>query len=103
MAPSERKDMIDQTDKLLTITDLRTYFHTVDGLSKAVDGLNLEIARGENLMLMGAFLKLGLLALDEEVVEKEIIKRWPKAEKQNIKALRAGYDFIEKYEQTVQA
>ena len=53
MALPERKDMIDQTDKLLTITDLRTYFHTVDGLSKAVDGLNLEIAHGETLGLVG--------------------------------------------------
>lgn len=63
----------------------------------------LEITRGENLILMGAFLKLGLLALDEEVVEKEIIKRWPKAAEQNIKALRAGYEFIETYEQIVQS
>jgi oligopeptide/dipeptide ABC transporter ATP-binding protein len=38
---------------ILQVRDLRTYFHTLDGLVKAVDGVDFEIARGGRLALVG--------------------------------------------------
>ncbi len=38
---------------ILKVTDLRTYFHTLDGLVKAVDGVDFEIAPGGRLALVG--------------------------------------------------
>ena len=38
---------------LLTIRDLHTRFHTFDGIVNAVDGLDLEVFRGETLGLVG--------------------------------------------------
>jgi oligopeptide/dipeptide ABC transporter ATP-binding protein len=38
---------------ILKVTDLRTYFHTLDGLVKAVDGVDFEIPRGGRLALVG--------------------------------------------------
>ncbi len=40
-------------DLLLEIHDLRTWFHTRDGIVKAVDGVSLELRRGEILGLVG--------------------------------------------------
>lgn len=40
-------------DNLLTIRNLRTYFYTEDGVVKALNGVNLEIKRGEALGLVG--------------------------------------------------
>jgi oligopeptide/dipeptide ABC transporter ATP-binding protein len=40
-------------DILLQIRDLRTHFFTEDGVVKAINGVNLEIARGETLGLVG--------------------------------------------------
>ena len=39
--------------QILKVTDLRTYFHTLDGLVKAVDGVDFEIPRGGRLALVG--------------------------------------------------
>jgi oligopeptide/dipeptide ABC transporter ATP-binding protein len=39
--------------KLLEIDSLKTYFHTPDGVSRAVDGVDLEIARGTTLGVVG--------------------------------------------------
>jgi len=40
-------------DLLLEIDDLRTWFHTREGIVKAVDGVSLQLRRGEILGLVG--------------------------------------------------
>lgn len=41
------------TEPLLRVEDLRTYFHTEDGVVKAVDGVGFEVQRGEIFALVG--------------------------------------------------
>ena len=38
---------------LLTVTDLRTYFHTRSGVYRAVDGVSFSVERGETLGIVG--------------------------------------------------
>jgi oligopeptide transport system ATP-binding protein len=38
---------------LLAVTDLRTYFHTRNGVTRAVDGVNFAVERGETLGIVG--------------------------------------------------
>ena len=40
-------------EKLVEIRNLKTHFHTEDGISPAVDGLSLHIERGETLAVVG--------------------------------------------------
>ena len=40
-------------DNILEIQGLKTYFHTLDGVVRAVDGVDLTIRRGETLGLVG--------------------------------------------------
>ena len=34
---------------LLSVTDLRTYFHTRNGIYRAVDGVSFTVEKGETL------------------------------------------------------
>jgi oligopeptide/dipeptide ABC transporter ATP-binding protein len=45
--------VVSQDDVLLDIRDLRTYFHTQDGVVKAVDGVDFAVRRGEIVGLVG--------------------------------------------------
>ncbi len=38
---------------VLEIDDLRTYFHTRDGIARAVDGVSISVERGETLSIVG--------------------------------------------------
>lgn len=42
-----------EEEKLLTVKDLKTYFYTSGGVSKAVDGVSFEISKGEILGIVG--------------------------------------------------
>jgi len=45
--------MTTKTKALLSIQDLNTKFHTLEGVVKAVDGVDFEVYRGETLGLVG--------------------------------------------------
>ena len=40
-------------EPILTVSDLKTYFHTEDGIVKAVDGVDLQVRAGEIVGLVG--------------------------------------------------
>jgi peptide/nickel transport system ATP-binding protein/oligopeptide transport system ATP-binding protein len=44
---------VEKEDSLLAVNDLRTYFFTRRGVVKAVDGINLDVKRGECLGVVG--------------------------------------------------
>lgn len=44
---------MDSKNALLQVKDLRTYFHTEDGIVKAVDGVTFDVYAGETLGIVG--------------------------------------------------
>jgi oligopeptide/dipeptide ABC transporter ATP-binding protein len=74
--------MTNSNDTLLDIRDLRTYFYTKDGIVKAVDGVSLQVRRGEVVGLVGesgcgksvtSFSVLRLVGYPGKIVSGEII------------------------------
>jgi oligopeptide transport system ATP-binding protein len=48
-----RADTLTPPMPLLTVTDLRTHFHTRNGIYRAVDGVSFSVERGETLGIVG--------------------------------------------------
>jgi oligopeptide/dipeptide ABC transporter ATP-binding protein len=70
------------TDTLIRVSDLKTYFNTLDGVVRAVNGVSLEIARGETLGVVGesgcgksvtAFSMLRLLPKTSRIAGGEVL------------------------------
>ena len=69
-------------DRILEVRDLKTYFYTEDGVVKAVDGVDLNVKRGEVLGLVGesgcgksvtSFSILRLVGIPGKIVNGEIL------------------------------
>ncbi|MEA2025552.1 MAG: ABC transporter ATP-binding protein [Chloroflexota bacterium] len=53
MTPRPAIEPKPDSDLLLDVKDLKTYFHVMDGTVKAVDGVNFSIPRGKTLGVVG--------------------------------------------------
>ena len=42
-----------RNDELLRVSNLKTYFHTLEGLGKAVDGVDFVVGKGETIGIVG--------------------------------------------------
>ncbi|MGG0718599.1 ABC transporter ATP-binding protein [Robertmurraya massiliosenegalensis] len=71
-----------QSERLLEINELRTYFHTERGVIKSVDGVSFSVKKGEKVAIVGesgcgksvtSFSVLGLIDLPGKIEEGEIL------------------------------
>jgi peptide/nickel transport system ATP-binding protein len=51
--PSDSAEQATETNRVLEVEDLQTYFYTRSGLVKAVDGVSFSLARGATLAIVG--------------------------------------------------
>ena len=51
--PSDNAEQVTETNRVLEVEDLQTYFYTRSGLVKAVDGVSFSLARGATLAIVG--------------------------------------------------
>ncbi len=42
-----------RNDELLRVSNLKTYLHTLEGLGKAVDGVDFVVGKGETIGIVG--------------------------------------------------
>jgi indolepyruvate ferredoxin oxidoreductase beta subunit len=78
------------------INELKSWPAKVIPIDIAEVTKDADVGQGDNLILLGAFTKLGLIDLDMEIVKKTIEQRWPKVVDINMRALELGYSIIEK-------
>src|ERR671935_552818 len=52
-AAQERRHRLNPDGTLLNVTDLKTYFRTMDGVVKAVDGVDFSLKPGQTLGIVG--------------------------------------------------
>ena len=94
---------------LLDVRELRTYFDTVDGVVKAVDGVSFQLRRGETLGIVGesgsgksvtnlSLLRLipeppGRIVSGEVIFQGQDILKLPEAEVRKIRGKRVGMIF----------
>ena len=73
---------LNDTDALLEVKGLKTYFYTEDGVVKAVDGVDLRVKRGEMLGLVGesgcgksvtSFSIMRLVGMPGKIIEGEVL------------------------------
>ena len=87
-----------EEEVLLRVEDLKTYFHTYEGVVKALEGINIDVRRGETMGLVGetgcgksvsALTVMGLIPIPPGKVESGHILL---GEPSSVRAFRLEYD-----------
>ncbi|MHA2253263.1 MAG: indolepyruvate oxidoreductase subunit beta [Candidatus Kariarchaeaceae archaeon] len=55
----------------------------------------MGLVQGENMVLLGAFMGLGVIPIDFEIIKEIIAERWPRFVESNYKALEVGFEQIQ--------
>ncbi len=74
--------------KLLDIKNLKTYFNTIDGIVKAVDGVSFDIDKGEILAIVGE------TGCGKSVTARSIMRLLPKSARISGEILLNGEDIL---------